>query len=171
MRTPISWRLAMALLILAACGPAQAAAPRARVIVNGHAYSASELEGVGRSVEPGTYWYDAAAGFWGHVGGPAEGQVAPGLRLGILRQDASDGHTGTIINGREITAEEARWLGRQVTVRPGRFWMNAEGVYGLENGPAIGKIELYDKCDMVRPDRYGNRPAIYLPECDPLAGR
>jgi hypothetical protein len=74
---------------------------------------------------------------WGLDGGPAEGQIHPGLRLGgTLKRDASKGRTGVIVNGRELHALDVAALQRCVTVIPGRYWVLANGVGGKEGGPA-----------------------------------
>ena len=112
------------------------------VVINGHPLSPEELAQLGNGVAPGNYWYDGVAGFWGYVGGPVQGQVLPGYRIGVLRQDASNGNSGTVINGREIPFVEVAWLSRQVPVARGRFWMNPQGVFGYEGGPPLGQIAL-----------------------------
>jgi hypothetical protein len=86
---------------------------------------------------PGRYWYDAVSGVWGREGGPAAGQIHPGLRLGgPLRRDASRGRTGVVVNGRELHALDVAALQRCTPVIPGRYWVLANGVGGQEHGPA-----------------------------------
>jgi hypothetical protein len=90
----------------------------------------------GVPVAPGRYWYDPVSGVWGYEGGPAMGQIHPGLRLGgPLRRDASQGRTGVIVNGRELHALDVAALKRCVPVVPGRYWVTANGVGGHENMP------------------------------------
>ncbi|HEX6704512.1 MAG TPA: hypothetical protein VF169_07100 [Albitalea sp.] len=113
---------------------------------------------------PGRYWYDPVSGVWGQEGGPAAGQIHPGLRLGgALRRDASRGHTGVIVNGRELHPMDVAALQRCVRVIPGRYWVLANGVGGIENGPP--QFNLAQLCGAAggggggsgtRCDNYGN---------------
>ena len=89
---------------------------------------------------PGRYWYDAFSGAWGVEGGPIAGQLNPGLRLGgPLRPDASRGNTQVFINGRQLTTGEVAGLQQacRTAVYRGRYWVNAQGIGGIEGGPAI----------------------------------
>ena len=91
----------------------------------------------GVPIKPGRYWYDSVSGVWGLEGGPAEGQIHPGLRLGgKLKRDASKGRTGVIVNGRELHALDVAARRRCVRVVPGSYWVLANGVGGTEGGPA-----------------------------------
>lgn len=93
-------------------------------------------------MQPGRYWYDPVSGLWGLEGLPASGQIAPHLDLGgPLKADASQGKTGVFINGRELPAQEVSLLRHLGEVDPGRYWMNAEGIGGFENGPAVFNIK------------------------------
>ena len=85
----------------------------------------------------GDYWYDPMSGLWGVEGGPALGQMPPDLALGgSLRSDASAGSTSIFVNGRELHVSEAVYLQQLFGyVVPGRYWMNAMGIGGLEGGP------------------------------------
>jgi len=95
----------------------------ADVFVNGARLEDSARQslerGYGVPIKPGRYWYDSVSGVWGLEGGPAEGQIHPGLRLGgTLKRDASKGRTGVIVNGRELHALDVAALQRCVTVIP-----------------------------------------------------
>ena len=92
---------------------------------------------------PGRYWYDRLNGLWGAEGGPAAGQLMPGLSLGgALQPSASGGGTGRLtgifINGREIHPQDQAMI---VAVygysTPGRYWMDAQGWFGFEGQPAL----------------------------------
>ena len=90
----------------------------------------------GVPIKPGRYWYDNVSGVWGREGGPGVGQIDAGLRLGgPLRRDASKGHTGVIVNGRELHALDVASLQRCLVVVPGSYWVLANGVGGLAGGP------------------------------------
>ena len=111
----------------------------ADVVVNSDRLEDSTRQALERSygvpIKPGKYWYDAVSGVWGMEGGPAEGQIHAGLRLGgPLKRDASKGRTGVIVNGRELHELDVAALRRCVTVIPGRCWVLANGVGGPENG-------------------------------------
>jgi hypothetical protein len=93
--------------------------------------------GYGVPIKPGKYWYDNVSGVWGLEGGPAEGQIHPGLGLGgPLQRDASKGNSGVIVNGRELHARDVAALQRCLAVVPGRYWLLANGIGGAEGGPA-----------------------------------
>jgi len=70
---------------------------------------------------------------------PVQGQIAPGLALGTLAADASNGTTNVFVNGRNLPVQELVWL--QTTLRTqvlqGRYWLDAAGNMGLEGGPAL----------------------------------
>lgn len=124
--------------------PAQA---QNNVYVNGELVTPiqfqSELARYGITHAPpvydGDYWYDPISGLWGVRGGPTLGQIPPELNLGgDLQADASGGGTNVYINGRELHPLEVAYL-QQVFgyVVPGRYWMNAQGIGGVEGGPPI----------------------------------
>jgi hypothetical protein len=129
--------LVAAMLIL---GAVSAADSQQTVVVNGVALNAQtlgQLQAAYGRIAPGRYWYDPVSGLWGPERGPHAGQIMPGLLLGgPLRQDASGGGTGVIINGREIHPAELAQLQRLFgQVNPGRYWLNAQGIGGYEGGP------------------------------------
>ena len=115
-----------------------------QVQINGHALDAatlSQLEAALGPVPDGHYWYDTATGLWGTWGGPAQGLLQAGLSLGgPLPADASGGHTGVFINGRQLHATEIAFLSQYGPVVPGRYWMNARFDVGWENGGVIGNL-------------------------------
>lgn len=111
------------------------------VVVNGAALDAQTLgplQAAYGQIAPGRYWYDPVSGLWGREHGPHAGQIMPGLRLGgPLRQNASGGGTGVIINGRAIHPSELAQLQQLFgQINPGRYWLNAQGIGGYEGGPA-----------------------------------
>ncbi len=110
------------------------------IVVNGMELSTEDglaLMQVYGIIPAGEYWYDPVSGLWGQQDGPASGQITPGLALGgALSADASGGGTNVFINGREIHALEYQLLlQRYGTVIPGRYWMNAQWIGGIEGGP------------------------------------
>ncbi|KAH7142573.1 hypothetical protein B0J13DRAFT_49649 [Dactylonectria estremocensis] len=97
------------------------------------------LQGLLGAVIPGNYWYDRRSGAYGLTGGPCTGFLVAGLALGNgqLDQHAS-GNTGTgvFINGREIHVMDVLSLQSMgVPVRPGRWWVNGDGSFGMEGSP------------------------------------
>lgn len=124
--------------LLAAAGVCYGQNP---VIVNGESLTDETVATLERlyqtRLKPGRYWYDAISGLWGWEKGAAQGQILPGLKLGgRLKADASGGGTGVFFNGRELHPQDVALL-RQIagTVIPGRYWVNAAGVGGVEGGP------------------------------------
>lgn len=87
----------------------------------------------------GHYWYDTVSGLVGLEGNPPSGQIMPGLPLGgALQANASSSGTGVFINGRELHPLEMAYLQQMYgLVYPGRYWMNAQFIGGLEGGPAF----------------------------------
>ncbi|KAK2419371.1 hypothetical protein P8452_63378 [Trifolium repens] len=55
-------------------------------------------------IQPGNYWYDFRAGFWGVIGGPCLGIIPPLIEEfnHPLPEKCSGGNTGVFVNGREL---------------------------------------------------------------------
>jgi hypothetical protein len=108
------------------------------ILVNGQALSLEEVAYYGVDLPPGRYWYDQVSGLWGVEGGPSMDQTAAGLPLGgPLQPDASLSDTGVFINGREIHSDEVAELMRLYgEVPPGRYWLGADLVGGVEGQAA-----------------------------------
>jgi len=143
-----------------------ASAVAADVVVNGVRLEDSTRQALERTygvpIKPGKYWYDVVSGVWGRDGGPAEGQIHPGLRLGgPLQRDASKGRTGVIVNGRELHALDVAALRRCVAVIPGRYWVLANGIGGPEGSPptfnlaALCASQASTSGSSMRCDNYG----------------
>ena len=94
-------------------------------------------------IPAGNYWYDPLSGLWGNWGGPAGGQISPGLPFrGSLSPNASGGGTGVFINGREIHTLEFQLLQQTFgSVTAGRYWMNAQWIGGVEGGPPAFNLQ------------------------------
>jgi len=118
-----------------------------RVVVNGEPVTqeqyARELRRLGInltvSVPDGEYWYDRVSGLWGVPGGPTLGQLPADLNLGgELLVDASGSGSGIFFNGRELHPAEVVYLQQLFGYAlPGRYWLNALGVGGVEGGPPL----------------------------------
>ena len=135
-------RLCAALPLLAS--QAHAGDNASGVVVNGQALPVEHVRLLERAyrvpIAPGRYWYDRVSGAWGSEGGPIAGQMMPGLRLGgPLAANASRGNTQVFINGRELMMGEVLALQQacRTAVRRGRYWVNAQGIGGVEGGPAF----------------------------------
>jgi len=133
---------------------APAPAPRAptrQVFVNGVQLRDDELNGLEQKyrnqIPDGSYWYDRMCGAWGMQGGPVLCTIEPNLNLGgPLRPDASNGHTGVFINGRELHYLDIALLQRVVPmIIPGRWWLDVYGNFGSEGGPMLGNLWDYAK--------------------------
>ena len=141
----LSIRNASAAAVLAlATGCVDAADTTGAVVVNGQALPGDTVRALEQAyrvpIAPGRYWYDAVSGAWGNEGGPIAGQMLPGLRLGgPLAANASRGNSQVFINGRELMAGEVQALQQacRTAVYRGRYWVNAQGVGGIEGGPPI----------------------------------
>jgi hypothetical protein len=154
MRTFLLAVLLMAGVAVAEQPPAKKASVQRKVRFNGRLLSPPELEtlerlerGVGR-LDDGAYWYDPRTGASGRWGGPTLAFLPPGLTLGgPLPAEASGGGQGTLtgvfINGRELHPQDVFGLQQLIgQVWPGRWWVDAQGNCGLENGPPLGNLVL-----------------------------
>jgi hypothetical protein len=154
MRTALVFVVLLASPLVAAeeAAAKKQARPTRKVRFNGRLLGSSELatlerleRGVGR-LDDGAYWYDPRTGASGRWGGPTLAFLSPGLTLGgPLPADASGGGqgmlTGVFINGRELHPLDVLGLQQLIgQVLPGRWWVDAQGNYGLEGGPPLGNL-------------------------------
>lgn len=100
----------------------------------------------GTRLPDGAYWYDPASGVAGMWGGPGAVLLVPGLPLGgRLPANASGGGdgrvTGIFVNGRELHPGDVDALmAIYGEAWPGRWWVDGQGNFGAEGGPAIGNL-------------------------------
>jgi hypothetical protein len=121
---------------------------RTDVVVNGVRLCDAEVADLERMagasripLRDGTYWYDPVSGAWGAQGGPTLGFRRAGLKVGgPLRANASNGHTGVFVNGRELHRLDVLALERLGQVRLGRYWLDALGNFGREGGGTLGNL-------------------------------
>jgi hypothetical protein len=139
-------RLSALLIILLGLAPQVATAQESEILVNGRALTLEEIAYYGVDLPPGRYWYDGVSGLWGAEGGPSMDQTAAGLPLGgPMQPDASMSDTGVFINGREIHSDEVAALLRMFgEVPPGRYWLGADLVGGIEGQPASFDLKAAD---------------------------
>ncbi len=140
-----------------------------KVIVNGQVLSRETLSELRRlypvPIAAGHYWYDPMTGAYGIEGQAVAGQMLPGLALGgPLRADASHGTSGVFINGRELTLGEKSYLEQtcRTPAIPGRYWVNAQGLGGVEGAPPSFNLSLCGTTSSRR--RGGSSTDTY---CDP----
>ncbi|KAB1219582.1 hypothetical protein CJ030_MR3G011158 [Morella rubra] len=77
------------------------------VSVNGHLIPdrvVRKAEKLAGSIQPGKYWYDFRAGFWGVMGGHCLGIILPFIEEFNypMPENCSGGNTGVFVNGREL---------------------------------------------------------------------
>ena len=120
---------------------------QAQVIINGHVLTNAEIQMLtqtyGKAPIAGNYWYDARSGLQGAVGSSAAGYLQAGHTFGTVSQSASNGNTGVILNGRELTQAEAVALGNSVGgIVAGNYWLDAQGNLGIE-GESTARANVY----------------------------
>lgn len=135
-------RTIMTALILAGLAAASLEGQSRSVIINQVRLSDSTVSRLERQyrvpIRDGNYWYDRMSGAWGLLGGATQGFIVPGLQVGgALQPDASNGHTGVYINGRQLHQYDVMALMRLGPVYQGRYWMDGSGNIGVEGGPAL----------------------------------
>ncbi|KAL6569600.1 hypothetical protein OROMI_014114 [Orobanche minor] len=88
---------------------------KANVTVNGHLISyrlIKKAEKLAGPIQPGNYWYDFRAGFWGAIGGPCLGIIPPfiGEFNYPLLEHCAGGNTHVFVNGRELNQKDLNLL-------------------------------------------------------------
>ena len=134
------------------------------VIINDYTLTSRDKEDIQQlysvRVIPGQYWYDPYTGMFGNVGGPALGVMYPGHQFGTLSSTASNGKSGVFINGRQLQVAEALSLAHLLGYNrylPGRYWMAANGSFGIEGyAVALGNIYAALAAQLQRTSRGGD---------------
>ena len=130
-----------------------------------------QLERGAVRLEDGEYWYDARTGAFGRWGGPALMFLPPDLALGgPLPPDASGGGRGTLtgvfVNGRELHPIDVMGLQQIIgQVLPGRWWVDAQGNFGVQGGPPVGNLMVLARS----PPRGGGGPQAWSAHYDGLS--
>ncbi|KAJ4950826.1 hypothetical protein NE237_027658 [Protea cynaroides] len=83
----------------------------ANVSINGHPIPDRLLrkaEKLAGPIQPGQYWYDFRAGFWGVIGQPCLGIIPPFIEEFNypMPQNCAGGNTGVFVNGRELQQKD-----------------------------------------------------------------
>uniref|UniRef100_A0ACD5VQF0 Uncharacterized protein n=1 Tax=Avena sativa TaxID=4498 RepID=A0ACD5VQF0_AVESA len=86
-----------------------------KVSINGHPISERAIKKAEKKagpVEPGSYWYDCRAGFWGIMGRECIGIIPPFIREFNypMARDCASGDTDVIVNGRELHQRDLELL-------------------------------------------------------------
>jgi hypothetical protein len=116
-----------------------------QIIVNGRALSEEQiayLASLYGAPAPGNYWYDAQSGLYGFTGQGAFGFLQAGLDFGPLSRNASNGNTGILVNGRDLTMPEANSLNQLLGgyLEAGSYWLNAKGDFGAQGYQPVANI-------------------------------
>ncbi|XP_057780332.1 protein ENHANCED DISEASE RESISTANCE 4-like [Salvia miltiorrhiza] len=90
-------------------------AAAANVTVNGHLISdrlIKKAEKIAGPIQPGHYWYDFRAGFWGAIGGPCLGIIPPFIEEFNypMPEHCAGGNTHIFVNGRELNHKDLNLL-------------------------------------------------------------
>ncbi|KAG9132539.1 hypothetical protein Leryth_008458 [Lithospermum erythrorhizon] len=85
------------------------------VTVNGHLIPnqlIKKAEKVAGPIQPGNYWYDSRAGFWGIIGGPCLGIIPPSIEefKYPMPENCAGGNTSVYVNGRELHQKDLSLL-------------------------------------------------------------
>ncbi|KAJ1429522.1 putative zinc-ribbon domain, plant [Sesbania bispinosa] len=91
---------------------------KSNVTVNGWPISdrgIKKAEKIAGSIQPGNYWYDFRAGFWGVMGGPCLGIIPPFIEEFNypMPDKCAGGNTGVYVNGRELNQKDFDLLCRR----------------------------------------------------------
>ncbi|XP_047327954.1 uncharacterized protein LOC124931516 [Impatiens glandulifera] len=81
------------------------------VFVNGHPLAdhiVKKAEKMAGPIQPGNYWYDFQAGFWGVIGHPCLGIILPFIDQfsSPMEERCANGNTGIYVNGRELNERD-----------------------------------------------------------------
>ncbi|KAK4379201.1 hypothetical protein RND71_001063 [Anisodus tanguticus] len=88
---------------------------KANTTVNGHLIPVrliKKAEKRAGPIQPGHYWYDFRAGFWGVTGGPCLGIIPPFIEEFNypMPDNCAGGSTGVFVNGRELHPKDLKLL-------------------------------------------------------------
>ncbi|KAG5036875.1 hypothetical protein JHK86_017715 [Glycine max] len=91
---------------------------KSNVTVNGHPIPdrmIKKAEKLAGPIQPGNYWYDSRAGFWGVMGGPCLGIILPFIEefQHPMPDKCAGGNTSVYVNGRELHQKDLDLLSRR----------------------------------------------------------
>ncbi|KAH6755054.1 hypothetical protein C2S53_018577 [Perilla frutescens var. hirtella] len=102
---------------------------RPQVFVNGHLIPdrvVKKAEKLAGPIQPGEYWYDKQAGFWGVIGYPCLGIIMPNIEEFNypIPKNCAAGNTGVYVNGRELNEKDLDLLaGRGLPITENRSYL------------------------------------------------
>ncbi|CAN8254005.1 unnamed protein product [Cochlearia groenlandica] len=84
---------------------------KSNVSINGHPLTERQMRKAEKqtgAIQPGNYWYDYRAGFWGVMGGPCLGILPPFIEElnEPMPENCAGGTTGVYVNGRELHSKD-----------------------------------------------------------------
>ncbi|KAK7389840.1 hypothetical protein VNO78_25135 [Psophocarpus tetragonolobus] len=91
---------------------------KSNVTVNGELIpdrAIKKAEKLAGPIQPGNYWYDSRAGFWGVMGGPCLGIIKPFIEefQHPMPEKCAGGNTSVFVNGRELNQKDLDLLSRR----------------------------------------------------------
>jgi hypothetical protein len=108
------------------------------------------------------YWYDKRSGEAGLWQGPALGALPAGLELGgPMPANCSGGGTGVFVNGRELHPADVLTLTQFTLLAPGRYWVDANGNFGFDGGPAL--TNLFERAKVSPGSPAPGQHRVYAP--------
>ncbi|KAI9110062.1 hypothetical protein K1719_019103 [Acacia pycnantha] len=120
---------------------------RCNVTVNGHPIPdrvIKKAEKLAGPIQPGNYWYDIHAGFWGVMGGPCLGIIMPSIKEFNypLPENCSGGTTGVFVNGRELHQKDLDLLAsRGLPLERDRYIVDISGrVHDEDTGEELDSL-------------------------------
>ncbi|KAL5974819.1 hypothetical protein ACLOJK_031490 [Asimina triloba] len=129
----------------------------AKVSVNGRVipdHLVKRAEEKAGPIQPGNYWYDSRAGFWGVIGQACLGIILPFIEeLNYpMRKDCAGGNTGILVNGRELHQKDLNLLSNRglPTGKNRAYVIEFEGrVIDEESGEPYNLGKLAPTCLMI----------------------
>ncbi|CAN6467628.1 unnamed protein product [Victoria cruziana] len=123
---------------------------KSKVFVNGRPIpdrSVKKAEERAGPIQPGHYWYDSEAGFWGVMGQPCLGIIPPHIEEFNypVPRNCTGGKTGIIVNGRELHQKDLDMLARKglPTVANKEYIINVDGqVIDKSSGERLDLVAL-----------------------------
>ncbi|WCJ26472.1 hypothetical protein M5689_008285 [Euphorbia peplus] len=99
------------------------------VFVNGHPipdHIVRKVEKLAGPIQPGDYWYDFEAGFWGVMGHPCLGIIPPFIEEFNypMPRNCAAGNTSVFVNGRELNEQDLKLLAsRGLPITEDKFYI------------------------------------------------